>query len=112
MFIVNRFIPFAGFTAINLFGLIFVRRGQKFTATDLQHERIHTRQMLELLILPFYVIYLIEWLLRLLQTHHVIRAYLRISFEREAYAHQSDSNYLRHRPAYAWLHYLIGGERV
>ena len=112
MFIVNRFIPFAGFTAINLCGFIFVRRGREFTATDLQHERIHTRQMLELLIIPFYLIYLIEWLLRLVQTRHLVRAYRRISFEREAYAHQSDATYLRHRPAYTWLRYLVCGQGV
>ena len=66
--------------------------------------------MLELLIIPFYLIYLIEWLLRLMQTRHLVRAYRRISFEREAYAHQSDAAYLRQRPAYAWLRYLIGDD--
>ena len=50
--IVNRLIPFGRFTAINLFGHIFVRRGKTFTATDLHHEHIHTRQMLEMLVLP------------------------------------------------------------
>ncbi len=104
--IVNRFIPFRGFTAINLFGLIFVRRGKMFTAVDLQHERIHTRQMLELLVLPFYLIYLVEWVVRLLQTRSLRSAYLSISFEREAYAHQSSPNYLRHRRHFAWLKYM------
>lgn len=101
--IVNRFIPFAGFTAINLFGLIFVRRGREFTDTDMRHEQIHTRQMLELLIIPFYLIYIIEWLLRLAQTRNLLIAYRRISFEREAYLHQSDPDYLLHRRPYAWL---------
>lgn len=104
--IINRLIPFRGFTAINLFGLIFVRKGMTFTEVDLRHERIHTRQMLELLVVPFYLIYIIEWLVRLILTRHPLRAYLSISFEREAYAHQSDPDYLRHRRPYAWLKYL------
>lgn len=104
--IVNRFIPFAGFAAINLCGLIFVRRGYEFTEADLRHEQIHTRQMLELLIVPFYLIYIIEWLLRWIQTRHALRAYRSISFEREAYTHQSDPHYLSHRRCYAWLREL------
>lgn len=104
--ITSRFIPFAGFTAINLFGLIFVRKGKMLTSEDLCHERIHTRQMCELLFIPFYLFYLIEWVVRLFQTHDRLRAYHQISFEREAYTHQSDPNYLHHRRAYAWRHFL------
>ena len=104
--IINRIIPFRGFTAINLFGLIFVRQGMSFTAVDLRHERIHTRQMLELLVVPFYLWYCLEWLFRLLQTRSPFRAYLSISFEREAYAHQSDPDYIRHRRHFAWIKFL------
>lgn len=104
--IVNRFIPLHGFTAINLFGLIFVRKGMEFTPDDGRHERIHTRQMLELLIIPFYVWYIAEWLVRLLQTRHFLNAYKRISFEREAYAHQTEADYLSRRRHYAWTRYL------
>jgi len=40
--IYNNIIPFKGFKAINLFGLIFVRRGSKFGVIDKSHEQIHT----------------------------------------------------------------------
>ena len=133
MIIRNRLIPFGSFLAINLCGLIFVRRGHAFTPTDLNHERIHIRQQLELLYLPFFLLYLLEWLFRLLQillkpkhfarplvaskprrtinpepltNSPFLRAYYRISFEREAYIHQSDPDYLLHRPLFAWLRYL------
>ena len=106
MIITNRFIPFGTFLAINLFGLIFVRKGQKLTEVDLRHERIHTRQMRELLYVPFYMIYLVEWLVRLIQYRHFMSAYLSISFEREAYAHQFEPDYLQQRRHYAWLRYL------
>ena len=104
--IVNRFLPFSGFVAINLFGLILVRRGETFTSEDLRHEHIHTRQMRELLFLPFYLLYIIEWLVRLLQTRNALRAYRNISFEREAYEHQADPAYLARRRHFAWWRYL------
>ncbi len=104
--IVNRFIPLRTFAAVNIFGLIFVRRGNKFTADDLRHELIHTRQMRELLYVPFYIAYGTEWLVRLVQYRSPLQAYLNISFEREAYAHQSDTDYLKTRRHYAWWHYL------
>lgn len=99
----NRFIPFRGFKAINLLGVMFVRRGLKVNEVDIRHERIHTRQMLELGIVMFYVLYLIEWLVRLPMRGN---AYRNISFEREAYANQGDADYLHSRRLYAWRHYF------
>ena len=104
--IYNRFIPFGSFIAINLFGIIFVRKGEELTATGVRHERIHTRQMLELLFIGFYIWYLIEWCVRLMQYRDAKRAYFAISFEREAYQNQRETSYLKTRPHYAWLKYL------
>ena len=42
----NRFIPFKDYDAINLFGILFCRKGTTITTEVIQHERIHTRQML------------------------------------------------------------------
>ena len=104
--IYNRFIPFGSFIAINLFGIIFVRKGEELTATGMRHERIHTRQMRELLFIGFYLWYVIEWCVRLVQLRNAKRAYFAISFEREAYQHQADKDYLKERQAFAWRHYL------
>ncbi len=47
--IYNRYIPFKGFLAINLFGVMFVRgTWRDITAQVLNHEKIHTAQMREL----------------------------------------------------------------
>ena len=62
----SRWIPFRGFSAINLFEVIFVRKdlpeeyltNTHWLETIVRHERIHTRQMLELLVLPFYLYYI------------------------------------------------------
>ncbi|MDO4511430.1 MAG: hypothetical protein Q4B68_06415 [Bacteroidales bacterium] len=99
----NPFLPFRGYKAVNVLGVMLVRRGMEVTEVDIRHERIHTRQMLELGILPFYVLYVLEWLVRLPMRGN---AYRSISFEREAYAHERDKHYLQQRPLYAWRHYL------
>ena len=103
MIIRNRFLPFKGFTAINLFGVILVRPKVVVNPILLNHERIHTRQMLEMLIVGFYLWYVVEWLLRLPRKGS---AYRHISLEREAYAHEHDLGYLEHRKHFAWWRYL------
>lgn len=35
--IYNNLIPFKGYKAINIFGLVFVRKGAKFTEVDYTH---------------------------------------------------------------------------
>ena len=106
MIIRNRFIPIRGFAAINLFGIIFVRRGVPLSPVLLNHERIHSRQQREMLYLGFFVWYIAEWLIRCALTRNALRAYRQISFEREAYVHDHDLKYLRHRPLFAWCRYL------
>ena len=109
----NRWIPFKGFSAINLFGVIFVRKdlpeeyltNTRWLETIVRHERIHTSQMVELLVILFYLLYIIEWLGRLAICRDAERAYRSISFEQEAYAHQDDPEYLQRRKPYAFLHY-------
>lgn len=94
----NTLIPFKGFKAINLFGIIFMRKGEEMTSTDLNHEAIHTAQMKELGYVFFYILYVLEWLYRLFKSGN---AYRNISFEREAYDNENDLSYLLQRKHYA-----------
>lgn len=98
--IYNRLLPPKGFKAINLFGVVLVRKGCRMTAADLNHEAIHTAQMRELLYVPFYVLYVLEWLWLLPRYPDRHEAYRNISFEREAYAHQAKPDYLKARPKF------------
>lgn len=66
----------------------------------LNHEKIHLRQQIELLVLPFYIWYFLEYIVRLLQYRNHQQAYLNICFEREAYTNEKDFNYLKKR---TWL---------
>ncbi len=72
----------------------------------INHERIHFKQQLELLILPFYILYLLNYVVNVLKykAHH--RAYLNIVFEKEAYANENDLGYLYKRKTFAWYKWL------
>lgn len=100
--IYNRIIPFNGFAAINLFGILFVRRGISVSKYMINHENIHTQQMKELGYIFFYLFYLVEWIFRLFQyKFNNKKAYRNISFEKEAYDHEYDLRYLENRSRYA-----------
>lgn len=79
---------------MNVLGMIFVRPGTYLSARTINHERIHTAQMREMGYIFFYVCYVLEWLMRLMTRGNAYRC---ISFEREAYRHEADMDYLKHR---------------
>lgn len=98
--IVNKILPPKGFIAINLFGVLFVREEYKEDVDKyvLNHEEIHTAQMREMGYVLFYIVYYLEWLLRLCQYGFgKYKAYYHISFEREAFEHEYDLGYLSRR---------------
>lgn len=101
----NNLIPLKGFLAINLFGILFVRDNAEISERTIRHESIHTRQMQELLYIVFYLIYIIEWFVRLFM---IGNAYRNISFEKEAYENQYNESYLKERKSFAWAKYLMG----
>lgn len=97
----TRLVPEGSVIAITLFGLVFTRRSSNVDRYVLNHELIHCQQQLEWLYVPFFILYLAEWLWYYMRCRDVNRAYLSISFEREAYAHGHDLQYLRRRRHYA-----------
>ena len=77
----NNFLPVKGFSAFNFCGVIlFVRKEVVITERLKNHEKIHTRQMIELLVVLFYLWYLFEWLVKLFK--HRLQSYNNVSFER------------------------------
>jgi len=102
--IYNNIIPFKGFTAINLFGALLVRKDVAITERMIRHETIHTKQMQELLFVPFYILYLLEWLVKF--CFYVKQAHCNISFEREAYKNDWEIGYVKKRKRFAFLHHL------
>ena len=104
----NNIIPFKGYKAVNIFGVLFVRNDAVLGSVDINHEEIHTAQMKEMLYVFFYLWYAVEWLVRLVQCRDAHAAYRNVSFEREAYTNQSNLGYLQGRGHYAWVKYLKG----
>ena len=66
------------------------------------HEKIHLRQQLEMLVIPFYIWYFTEWLIKGADN----QAYRNISFERESFGNEENLSYLRTRKPYSWIKYL------
>lgn len=110
MFIVrNDIIPFKGFKAMNICGILFVRSSANLSNIDLNHEKIHSKQILEMLVVFYYLWYVFEWLFRVLFTKDRFskKAYKNISFEQEAHINQKDLDYIKlKREPYAWFKYL------
>jgi hypothetical protein len=86
--------------------LLFKTKALKESAIIINHEKIHFRQQQELLILFFYPLYFLHYLFNLLKCRNHYQAYMRICFEKEAYAMERDMQYLQHRKPFAWVKYL------
>lgn len=116
--IYNKFIPFKGFIAINIFGIIFVRNEYKEYINNrhiyfnrlVNHELIHTEQIKELGYIFFYIWYIIEWIIRLVicifKHKKLNAAYYAISFEQEAFNNESNYIYRNNRKHYSFLKYI------
>ncbi len=95
------------FAGMAFWPFIFVKsRDYKTNLVFMNHERIHLRQQLELLVLPFYLWYGIEYLLRLLKYKDRHKAYRNIGFEREAYANEKNLCYHKKRKLWAFTAYI------
>ncbi|CAM1345582.1 conserved hypothetical protein [Tenacibaculum amylolyticum] len=107
MIIVSKYIVPKGYVDITLFPFIFLK-SQKFKNDSvlLNHERIHLKQQLELFIVFFYIFYGIEWFIKFIKYRNIYSAYKNISFEREAYTHEKDMDYLKKRSFWMFISYL------
>ncbi len=72
----------------------------------MNHERIHMRQQLELLLIFFFIWYLVEYVVGLVKYRDSFKAYNKISFEREAYANERNLKYLEKRRIWSFFRYL------
>ena len=116
----------ARIAGITLFPFIFVPKDKfnRFSKMEVQidkgttttmdqiiknHENIHWYQQLELLIVPFYLIYILNWLylgIFKYKGRNWTLAYQNIIFEKEAYDNEYDIHYLERRKIWSFLKYL------
>lgn len=107
MVLVSKYLVPNGYLGMSVFPFIFLKN--KFLKSNvilINHERIHLRQQLEMLIIPFYIIYCVEFLIRLFRLRKWHQAYRSISFEKEAYLNEKDLNYLKSRSLFSFLKYM------
>ena len=113
----NYILPLPGFVALAFYNIILLRKEYEYRLLDeeyynklVTHESIHEAQMRDFCkFIPiggtiFYIIYILEFLFRLLFTKEFMnatKAYYHISFEREAFAHQYDREYLLKRKKFS-----------
>ena len=108
LLIVAKYLIPKGYRGLTVFPFVFVKYGvDKENRIFINHEKIHLRQQLELLILPFFIWYLLEYCLRLVQYKNANLAYRNISFEREAYTNESNLEYLKNKPFFSFCNYLF-----
>jgi len=86
--------------AITLGPLVFSRG--ELSETTKNHEAIHWAQYKECLIVLFPPLYAISYLVNLCKRMSGAQAYREIWFEKEAYTHQADANYLSNRRLFEW----------
>lgn len=130
--IYNKYIPLKGFTMLNLFGVLFVRSDINYTPSEvgINHERIHTAQIIECAILSmmaiivcaacslvswwwllttpfsFYIAYVLSWVVQVILPPYD-KAYLDIAFECEAKDNAAYLDYISSRVPFSWLKYIF-----
>ena len=107
MIIISKYLVPKGYIGITIFPFMVLKyEALRVKDVLINHEKIHLRQQIELLIIPFFLIYVFEFLIRLIKYRNWDLAYRNISFEREAYRNEKDLDYLKSRPFLNFLNYF------
>lgn len=96
-----------GFIGITLypFGIYFSEQKYLLNEEVVNHEKIHWEQQKELIGIIFYILYGLEWFIKLFI--YGKKAYENLSFEREANLYEDDMEYLINRKRYTWINYIF-----
>ena len=107
MILVSKYLVPKGYTGLTIFPFLFLKhKDLRHDKLLINHERIHLIQQLETLVLPFFLWYIIEFMIRLIQYRNIYLAYINISFERESYRNEMNLDYLKARKVWQFLNYL------
>lgn len=92
---------------ITLFPFIFLRKNRdKCNKILVNHEKIHLRQQIELLVIFFYIWYVAEYYYWYFKLKNKDLAYRKICFEQEAYTMEYDFNYLKKRKFWNFIKFI------
>jgi hypothetical protein len=105
--IVSKYLIPKGYTGLTFFPFIILKKKQfKADKFIVNHEKIHIRQQLEFLVIPFYFFYFLDFCYKLFIYKNKTDAYRNIVFERECYANEDNLSYLKTRKFWNFLNYL------
>lgn len=102
----TRWLTFGFASGITLFPFVLIRPGVRLSRRLVVHEKIHLQQQKELWVIPFFLLYLLEYIYNLLKYKSHYKAYIHISFEQEAYMNDRKILYLKNRKSFSWVRYL------
>lgn len=88
---------------ITIYPFILIKSSDYDNLVLINHEKIHIRQQLELLVFPFYLIYFSHYLYNLGKFKNHKLAYRNIIFEKEAFKHDTDLKYLDKRKLFGFV---------
>jgi len=105
--IVSKYLLPKGYRGLTLWPFVLLKYKQdRGNMILLNHERIHIIQQVELLIIPFYILYLLDFLYKWIRFKDRKKAYRNIIFEKEAYEKEKDLYFLSKRPFWNFLKYV------
>ena len=93
-------------TTLYPFGIFFKHFDYKDIERIVNHEHIHWKQQKEMLVIPFYLWYGLEYLINIFKYGLGNQAYYNLSHEQEAYVNEKDLKYLETRKSYAWTKFI------
>ena len=86
-----------GILGIAIYPFIIIRKNYRKEDELINHERIHIVQQLEMLVIPFYLVYFY---------YNITRGYRNNPFEIEAYDNDDNLDYLDSRKMYSWTKHI------
>ena len=105
--VVAKYLIPKGYLGMTVFPFVFLRDADsKRNFNLIRHECIHARQQIEMLVLPFFLWYLAEYLWGLVRLKKHAEAYRNISFEKEAYGNEDNPEFLKQRAFWNFRKYI------
>ena len=102
--LVKLYILKGNYSGMALWPFMLLKKGA--SEKTINHELIHFEQQKELLLIPFYLLYALNYIINLFVYGTHSKAYKNIVFEREAYKNAANMNYLKTRKYMDFLKYL------
>ena len=110
LFFINPLLPVKGYSFMNICAIMFTRSEdyiKRMSQATVTHEKTHTKQILEMGIVFFYLWYVLEWFVRLFIDKNGHTAYRNISPPSPPTSAAEHPEYKRKTFSYGWLKWIL-----